>query len=375
MVSQRRRPVDLIAPSGALARPFAHPFVLRHHPGPPISVAVRECIRHILELAPAHKGQRLDRALAMQLVTTGLSRARIQQLIREGCCRLDRRTITDPAFRLPPSGRITLDEPPPVAARPEPQALPLAVIHEDEDLIVIDKPAGLVVHPAAGNPDGTLVNALLHHCGDSLSGIGGVARPGIVHRIDKDTSGLMVAAKNDAAHRALARLFANHEIERVYHAFVHGLPSPREDRIEGAIGRSPRDRKKMAVVDTGGKQAATRYRVERVFPTPRGRALAAHLTCRLETGRTHQVRVHMAHRGHPLIGDPLYGGRRRLPAGLDEPARRTVEAFGRQALHAAVFGFVHPTNGRPMRFESPLPRDLRELQAALETISASQRSS
>lgn len=372
MATQCRRPVDIGRPP-VPGRHFAQPFVLRRHRLPPISMAVRQCIRHILELAPAHKGLRLDRTLAAELATAGLSRARIQQLIRDGCCRLGDRPLTDPAFRLPAAGRITLDEPPPAPARPEPEAISLEIVHEDEDLIVIDKPAGLVVHPAAGNPDGTLVNALLHHCGDSLSGIGGIARPGIVHRIDKDTSGLMVAAKNDAAHHALARLFTAHRIERVYHAFVHGLPSPREGRIEGAIGRSPRDRKKMAVVESGGKPAATRYRVERSFATARGRAFAAHVTCRLETGRTHQVRVHMAHRGHPLIGDPLYAGRRRLPMGTDGPQGRFIDRFPRQALHAAVLGFVHPTSGREMRFESPLPEDLRRLEAALETISMDDR--
>ncbi len=337
-------------------------------------MAVSECIRHILELAPAHKGVRLDRALAAELAAAGLSRARIQQLVREGRCRLGGRTLDDPAFRLPGEGRVELEEPPPAPATPVPQEIALAIVHEDDDLVVIDKPAGLVVHPAPGNPDGTLVNALLHHCGDSLSGIGGVLRPGIVHRIDKDTSGLMVVAKNDAAHRALARLFADHGIERVYHAFVHGVPAPPADRIEGAIGRSPRDRKRMAVVPTGGKPAATRYRVERIFADSRGRGIAALVSCRLETGRTHQVRVHMAHRGHPLIGDPVYGGRRRLPRNLDAKTRRFVEEFPRQALHAAVLGFVHPASGRPMRFESPLPADLCALRDRLETISRKGRS-
>jgi 23S rRNA pseudouridine1911/1915/1917 synthase len=246
--------------------------------------------------------------------------------------------------------------------------MPLAVRFEDPHLIVIDKPAGMVVHPAPGNPEGTLVNALLAHCGPSLAGIGGVRRPGIVHRLDKDTSGLLVAAKTDPVHRALSRDFAARRIERAYSAFVWGMPVPASGEIAGNIGRSPTNRKKMAVVaETRGKPAVTRYRVERRFGAD-GIWRAALVECRLLTGRTHQIRVHLAHNGHPLIGDPVYGGRTGRAAAQLGPAGAAAVAFPRQALHARLLGFHHPATGEWLTFESPLPADMAELESNLELL-------
>jgi 23S rRNA pseudouridine1911/1915/1917 synthase len=248
--------------------------------------------------------------------------------------------------------------PPPQPVRPEAQAMDLEVVFEDAHLIIVDKPAGLVVHPAPGHADGTLVNGLLAHCRDSLSGIGGVSRPGIVHRLDKDTSGLLAAAKTDAAHHALAEQFAAHTIERAYQAVVWGVPRRRRGEISGNIGRSRANRKKMAVLAAGGKPALTRYRVVR----PLGRQ-AALMECRLATGRTHQIRVHMADLGHPIVGDPVYGGRRR---GAQAAAR--AGAFGRQALHAHILGFVHPATRTTLRFCSRLPCDIKALIEYLEAL-------
>lgn len=235
------------------------------------------------------------------------------------------------------------------------------MVFEDAHLIVIDKPAGMVVHPAAGNADGTLVNALLNHCGPSLSGIGGVRRPGIVHRIDKDTSGLLVAAKTDAAHQGLMALFARHDIERVYTAVVWGHPSPRKGTITGNIGRSTANRQKMAVVSSGGKEAITHYCV--IEPLAANTSL---VQCQLETGRTHQIRVHMATQGHPLVGDPVYGRSRAVGRrGLSDVQSNILKNFKRQALHAGTLGFVHPVTGKALHFESPLPEDMNRLVAAL----------
>jgi len=238
------------------------------------------------------------------------------------------------------------------------------VLYEDAYLIVVDKPAGMAAHPAPGNETGTLVNALLAHCGASLSGIGGVARPGIVHRIDKETSGILVAAKTDAAHQGLSALFAAHDIERAYVALVRGAPSPPRDTIVTRLGRSNSDRKKMAVLKTGGREAVTHYAVERAFG-PAGKPLAARVSCRLETGRTHQIRVHLASRGAPCLGDPTYGSG--PPAA---PVREAMAETGlkRQALHAAVLGFVHPVTGETLRFESPLPPDMAALEALLSAL-------
>jgi 23S rRNA pseudouridine1911/1915/1917 synthase len=244
------------------------------------------------------------------------------------------------------------------------------VVYEDKDLIVIDKPAGLVVHPAAGNPDGTLVNALIAHCGEALAGIGGEARPGIVHRLDKDTSGLLVAAKTERAMASLAKHFANHTIERAYHAVVWGAPRDREGRIESQIGRNPFDRKRMAVLRGGGKQARTRYRTVEVFGAA-VRPFAALLECRLETGRTHQIRVHLTHLGHPLIGDPQYGRARAAPrpkTPAEEAAFTAATGFSRQALHAFVLGFQHPVLHKSLRFEASWPADFAALVEALRGL-------
>ena len=305
-------------------------------------------------------GERLDRFLARRL--TGLSRSRLKQLIEAGHVSEGGGTLSDPSQKVKAGQVFQLDLPPPAPATPEGQAIALAIVYEDGDLIVIDKPAGMVVHPAPGNPDSTLVNALIAHCGDSLSGIGGERRPGIVHRLDKDTSGLLVAAKNDATHLALSADFAARRIDRRYLAVVWGMPKDREGEIAGDIGRHPVDRKRMAVVSRGGKPALTRYRVLEAL------GLGASLVeCRLATGRTHQIRVHLAAIGHPLLGDPVYGretAERR--ARLTPEGRAALAHFRRQALHAASLGFRHPRTGDWLAFESPLPPDLACLINALK---------
>jgi 23S rRNA pseudouridine1911/1915/1917 synthase len=315
-------------------------------------------------------GRRLDQVLAAALPE--LSRSRLKALILEGRVTAagagGGAVIDEPSRRVKPGERFEVAVPPALPAEPRAQPMPLEILFEDAHLIVVVKPAGLTVHPAPGNPDRTLVNALIAHCGASLSGIGGVARPGIVHRLDKDTSGVMVAAKTDLAHAALARQFARHTIERLYLALVWGVPRPAAGRIEGAIGRSWRDRKKMAVVGRGGKAAATRYRVLRRFG-PAAKPIASLVECRLETGRTHQIRVHLAHAGHPLLCDPMYGrARHRSAAELPPEVRRVIEAVRRQALHAAVLGFDHPADGRKLRFEAPVPADFASLLNNLERL-------
>ena len=315
----------------------------------------------VLTLTAEDAGGRVDKALAGRLPE--LSRARIQALIAEGRVSRDGRTVADASVRAE-AGGYALAIPPPSPAEPQPQAIPLSVLYEDADLIVIDKPSGLAMHPAPGSEEGTLVNALLHHCGASLSGIGGVARPGIVHRIDKETSGVVVAAKTDAAHRALSALFAAHDIERRYVALTRGAPRPERGIIEAAIARSQHDRKKMAIVKSGGRRAVTHYAVQRAFGRPE-KPLAARVVCTLETGRTHQIRVHLASKGAPCLGDPVYGSG--PPA---ESVRRAIADAGlrRQALHAAVLGFRHPSTGAPLRFESPLPPDMARLEALLGAL-------
>jgi 23S rRNA pseudouridine1911/1915/1917 synthase len=276
----------------------------------------------------------------------------------------------DPAAKVGAGIRIVLEVPASAPAEPAPEAIALAVVHEDDDLLVIDKPAGLVVHPAPGHEGGTLVNALLAHCGEGLSGIGGVRRPGIVHRLDKDTSGLLVVAKNDRAHRGLSAQFADHgrtgPLERAYLAVVWGAPQPRRGTVAGDVARSTTNREKMAIVSAGrGRQARTRYAVEEAFGDA-AKPLASLVRCTLETGRTHQIRVHMAGIGHPLLGDRLYGsGFNTKAAALPGPARSALADLGRQALHAAVLGFAHPVSGRILRFESPPPPDLTRLIAVL----------
>ena len=308
----------------------------------------------------ADSGLRLDRFLTQRIGT--LSRSRVKGLIEEGHARAGDRVATDPAEAVQTGWCYTVQPPPPLPARPEPQAIPLTILFEDADLLVLDKPAGLVVHPAPGNQDGTLVNALLAHCGDTLPGIGGERRPGIVHRLDKDTSGVMVVAKSDMAMAALAEAFATRTLERSYLALCWGVPSPATGEIEGAIGRDPRDRKRMAMVERGGKPALTRYRVRTTW------GLAAALVeCVLQTGRTHQIRVHLAARGHPIMGDPAY--LRRVPAQakvLPNEARAAATRFPRQALHAAVLGFRHPRSGEELRFETAPPADFQALAAALD---------
>nr|WP_232793150.1 RluA family pseudouridine synthase [Caulobacter hibisci] len=317
------------------------------------------------ELAGDLVGQRLDKALA--LLFGELSRARLQALMAEGrVFRLgtDRAplAVTSGSAKAQ-AGDYLVVEPPPAPAIPLPEAIPLSVLYEDAHLIVVDKAPGMAAHPAPGCETGTLVNALLHHCGDSLSGVGGVARPGIVHRLDKDTSGVMVAAKSDAAHRGLSALFATHDIDRMYVALVRGAPTPAAGTIETRLGRSPHDRKKMAVLKSGGREATTHYRVERVFGGDK--PLAARVSCRLETGRTHQIRVHMASKSSPCLGDPVYG------AGAPAAPVKAVlveTGFTRQALHAAVLGFVHPVTGETLRFETPLPPDMAAVEAGLEAL-------
>jgi len=300
-------------------------------------------------------GARLDKALAGLLPT--LSRERLKALILDGHVAGARgEPIRDPARKVAPGQTFTLDIPEAIPADAAAQEIPLAIVHEDAHLVVVDKPAGLVVHPAAGNLDGTLVNALLHHCGGSLSGIGGVARPGIVHRIDKDTSGLIVVAKSDAAHEGLARQFKDHSIERRYLAIVSGIPAPPSGTVDTWIGRSERNRKKMSVQHEGrGKHAVTHYRM--VEPL----CGAALVECRLETGRTHQVRVHMSHIGHALLGDPVYGGGGK--GKLKDVLAKL--SFRRQALHAVSLGFIHPVTGERLLFESAPPQDMQELLSQL----------
>ncbi|VVS98364.1 RluA family pseudouridine synthase [Erythrobacter sp. EC-HK427] len=297
---------------------------------------------------------RLDKALA---AVTDLSRERIKALIADGKVLIDGKPATSPSAKVQANSSFSIHIPPPDNPQALPQDIPVTVVFEDAHLIVVDKPAGMVVHPAAGNPDGTLVNALLHHCAKdgkgSLSGIGGVARPGIVHRIDKDTSGLLVVAKTDKAHEGLARQFADHSLERAYFAVCGGHPNPASGTVDARLGRSDADRKKMAVLPKDslrGKTAVTHYTtIERLDH-------ASLIECRLETGRTHQVRVHLASIGHSLLGDPVYG---RTPA----PLRATLKAmpFTRQALHAAILGFEHPVTGNFCRFASEIPADMLEL--------------
>ncbi|HEX3664621.1 MAG TPA: RluA family pseudouridine synthase [Rhizomicrobium sp.] len=326
-----------------------------------------ETLLHVT-VGDAQAGRRLDRFLAEAL--PDFSRSRLQQLIAAGQVTHDGQTVGDANTRVKPGERYAICLPPPLPAVPAAQDIPLSIVHEDADLIVIDKPAGLVMHPAAGNPDGTLVNALLAHCGASLSGVGGEARPGIVHRLDKDTSGLVVAAKNERAMHSLAGQFSHHTVERAYNAVVWGAPRLASGKIEGDIGRNPFDRKRMAVLRGGGKPARTNYAVLERYGDPE-RPFASLVECRLETGRTHQIRVHLAHIGHPLIGDPAYGRARSVPrpkTPAETEAFAAVESFPRQALHAFVLGFKHPTSQKRLRFESAWPEDFASLVAHLRVL-------
>lgn len=323
-----------------------------------------------VEILAEEDGERLDRVLAARL--EGPSRSRIAQVIRGGYVSGAGGNIGEPSRRVKRGETYHVDLPPPVDASPKPEDIPLAIVHEDDDLIVIDKPAGMVVHPAPGHASGTLVNALLFHCKTGLSGIGGVARPGIVHRLDKDTSGLMVAAKTERAHQALSAQFADHgrtgDLERSYLAFAWGAPPRRSGTIDRPIGRHPVDRLRQAIRENGGREAITHYEIA---ATGRGEnaehPIVTLLRCRLETGRTHQVRVHLAALGCPLIGDPLYGaGFRTKVSLLPENAAKIVGNLDRQALHAAVLAFAHPADGRVLRFESSLPTELLNLRNSLD---------
>ncbi|MCW8307896.1 RluA family pseudouridine synthase [Acidiphilium sp. PA] len=301
------------------------------------------------------QGERLDRFLAGRL--DGMSRSRVKTLIEEGLVTCDDAPAATPAAPVRAGSVYRIAIPAPLPATPQGQAIPFPILYEDGDLIVLDKPAGLVVHPAPGNLDGTLVNALIAHCGDSLAGIGGEKRPGIVHRLDKDTSGVMVVAKTELAHHALSEAFAARDLERHYLALCWGAPASAAGAIEAPIGRDPRERKRMAVVTRGGRFALTHFTAVQRFGLG-----ATLLECRLATGRTHQIRVHLAHIGHPVVGDPVYLRRRPAAAAhIAEPARSVLLDFPRQALHAASLGFVHPRTGAALRFETPPPADFSAL--------------
>ena len=322
----------------------------------------------------ANKGERLDRLLA---TASELSRSRLKALILAGAVTIDNRTIRDPGHRVNAGDAITVAIPPDEPAEPQGENIPLNIVHEDDSLIVIDKPRGLVVHPAAGNASGTLVNALIAHCGASLSGIGGVKRPGIVHRLDKDTTGLMVVAKNDRAHRSLSAQFADHgrtgDLEREYLAFVWGAPDRPKGTIEGPLGRHPHARDKQAVRQDG-REAVTHWELLEKYFGHDGKPVASLLACRLETGRTHQIRVHLAHIGHPLLGDDTYGpGFRTKTVLLAEGARQALDTLARQALHAHILGFQHPESRRVVRYKSALPDDLANLRQSLTRGAAPRR--
>ena len=325
---------------------------------------------------------RLDKALARDVPeAAALSRSRLARMIAEGAVRRDGAVLSDPRARVTPGEVIEIALAPPAPTDTRPEAIALDILHEDEDLIVLNKPAGMVVHPAPGSPSGTLVNALLHHCGEALSGVGGERRPGIVHRIDKDTSGLMVVAKSDRAHHGLAAQFEAHSARRHYLALVWGLPDPGDPRLRGLRGisfepggvlkitsrldRHRHDRQRQAVFFDRGRHAVTRVQVVQGFGSP---AQVSLVECRLETGRTHQIRVHMTHAGHALVGDPVYGAARRRAAqgALPDGAAAALAAFPRQALHAAVLGFTHPVSGQALHFQAPPPADLAALLAALQ---------
>lgn len=314
----------------------------------------------------ATAADRLDKALAAAF--PDVSRARFQALIAEGAVSVEGETVTEARHKVKPGESLRVVLPEAAPALPQAEDIALPIVFEDDDLIVIDKPAGLVVHPGAGNETGTLVNALIAHCGDSLSGIGGVKRPGIVHRLDKDTSGLLVVAKNDKAHHGLSAQFAAHgrdgRLERSYLAIVWGVPERRQATISAAIDRSTANRQKMAVSrGANAREAVTHYEVLEVLGTP---PVASLVRCVLETGRTHQIRVHMAHVGHPLLGDAVYGaGFRTSAKKLSETSKEALNALNRQALHATSLGFEHPRTGRQMRFDSPAPDDFGRLLASL----------
>lgn len=352
--------------------------LLDENPGTDTAASVRVVIR-------ANPPDRLDKALARDVPEgAGLSRSRLMRLMAEGAVRQGDMVLSDPKARAVAGDVIDIALPPPAPMTADPEDIPLTIVFEDDELLVVDKPAGLVVHPAPGTPRGTLVNALLHHCGASLSQTGGVWRPGIVHRIDKDTSGLLVVAKTDRAHQGLSAQFAAHTTQRRYLALCQGAPSGADPRLRGLRGvtaeaggvlrvathldRHRHDRQRQAVVQGGGRHAVTRLRLIEAFGEPVQASLAEFW---LETGRTHQIRVHASYLGHALVGDPVYGGHRRpAPGALPDGAAQAMAAFPRQALHAASLGFIHPVSGDEMAFDSPLPDDLTRLIAALRGAGA-----
>ena len=322
--------------------------------------------KKILTITADDEGIRLDVCLVRAYPE--LSRSQLKKMILAGNVKHFERTITDPAYRVKQEQTFTLMVPHSEQIDLVPENINFDIHYEDDDLIVIDKPAGLVVHPGAGTPNGTLVNGLLHHCGSSLSGIGGVKRPGIVHRLDKDTSGLIVVAKNDRSHRCLSLQFEKRSVERAYHALAWGSPKPLSGQIEGRIGRHPHKRKQMAVVsENRGKFALTRFRTLKRYGL---RVFKAE--CRLATGRTHQIRVHLAHIGHPLVGDPIYSRTTaaRL-SGISESDIESIKTCRRQALHAVTLGFVHPRSRLQMNFSSKFPKDLRNLESIFERVKSS----
>jgi 23S rRNA pseudouridine1911/1915/1917 synthase len=323
---------------------------------------------------------RLDKALGRDVPdTAALSRSRLVRLISEGAVAIDGQVVTDPRFRVAAGAQVVVTVEAAIESHIGAQEIALDIVYEDPDLIVVNKPAGMVVHPAPGTPDGTLVNALIHHCGDDLSGVGGLKRPGIVHRIDKETSGLLVVAKSDRAHHHLADQFAAHSVARRYLALCYGLPDANDPRLRGIkgtsfepgnvlkiqtlLGRHKTDRQRQAVSFAAGRHAVTRARIITPYGNP---PVASLIECWLETGRTHQIRVHLAHCGHGLIGDPTYGGRRKIsPKALSPAGIAAIDAFPRQALHAATLGFTHPVTGKMMEFAADLPQDLQALLDAL----------
>lgn len=333
-----------------------------------------EAGRHTVTFDDSAAGERLDRALAAALPS--LTRSRVKALIESRRVALAApdggagATLEEPSRKVKKGERVVVDIPAPEPATPRAQEIALDILYEDSDLLVLNKPAGMVVHPAPGNAENTLVNALLAHCGESLSGIGGVRRPGIVHRLDKDTSGVMVVAKNDKTHTALSKMFAAHDLTRIYKALVWGSPNPKQGTIDAALGRHPVDRKRMAVRKTSGRRAVSDYWLEKAYGPPL-RPIASLVGVKLQTGRTHQVRVHLAHIGCPVVGDPVYGRHSRTKSGVKSRNRAdvpTLESFERQALHAAILEFSHPGTGKVMRFATELPQDLRTLVGELNTV-------
>jgi 23S rRNA pseudouridine1911/1915/1917 synthase len=317
---------------------------------------------HTLTVSQGNSQFRLDKFLALAM--PDMSRSRLQSLIKEGNVCVNGKSITDASYRVKQDESYTVTIPPAIPTEISAKSIPLEIYYEDEHLLVINKAAGMTVHPGAGNPDDTMVNALLAHCGDNLSGVGGVQRPGIVHRLDKDTSGLLVVAKTDKAHQELSSQIAERSLKRVYLAIVWGTPIPSSGTIHANIGRSIRNRKKMAIMRTGGKTATTHYSTQEIFVNQ----IASLVECRLETGRTHQIRVHMTHKGHSLLGDQTYGNNKKLPKSIDKETAHYLHHFPRQALHSHQIAFTHPITGEWLEFTSPLPEDMAELLNVLREL-------